>query len=71
MYKWRSIIGLKSLKIQIIVVSHEKANPVISNLWCQQVRRKYINFFTSKVCNVNSDFYIIANHLEVPVVNNA
>ena len=24
----------------------------------------------SKVCNVKSDFYIIANHLEVLIVNN-
>ena len=37
LYKSRSSIGLKSLKILIIVVIREKADPVISNSWCQQV----------------------------------
>ena len=47
-YKSKSGIGLKSLKIRIIIIIHEKADSVISHSWCQQVHHKYINisFFT-------------------------
>ena len=38
------------LKIRIIVIIHEKADPVISNSRCQQEHHKYIdiNLFTGK-----------------------